>query len=144
MTVFADSSAVVKLYADEADQDVVRAVDNLVVSVLARVEVPAAFWTKSRTGELSAAAARLLTVAFEDDFYGDGRHRPRYAVVGLSDALLSDAASLCATRGLRGYDSMQLAAARAARAADSGCRTFIGFDRRLQEAASAEGFDILG
>lgn len=53
--VFADSSALVKLYADELGVDVVRAVPSLIISQLARVEVPAALWRKHRLGELSAA-----------------------------------------------------------------------------------------
>lgn len=41
MTVFADSSALVKLYVDKKDAEVVRRVDNFTVAALARVEVPA-------------------------------------------------------------------------------------------------------
>lgn len=51
MTVFADSSAVVKLYADGAGADEVRALTfPLYVSALARAEVPAVLWKKHRTG----------------------------------------------------------------------------------------------
>ena len=39
---FADSSALVKLYADELGADMVRALSPLIISQLARVEVPAA------------------------------------------------------------------------------------------------------
>lgn len=64
MTVFADSSALVKLYADEPDADRVRGVELVVVSAVARVEVPAALWRKSRTGELAVADAALLSEVF--------------------------------------------------------------------------------
>ena len=46
MIVFADSSAIAKLYADEQDHPLVRGLDGLVVSALARVEVPSAIWRK--------------------------------------------------------------------------------------------------
>ncbi len=46
MSVFADSSALVKLYADESDHELVRRIDVLIVSQVARVEVPAALWRK--------------------------------------------------------------------------------------------------
>ena len=50
MTVFADSSALVKLYADEPGHEPVRALSRLVVSQLARVEVPSAIWRSSVSG----------------------------------------------------------------------------------------------
>ena len=59
MSVFADSSALVKRYADEPGADEVRALPLLVVCALARVEVPAALWRKVRTGQLSAPDAAV-------------------------------------------------------------------------------------
>jgi hypothetical protein len=47
----------------------VRVLDLLVVSCLARVEVPAAIWRKRRLGELSEKDARLLTGEFAADYY---------------------------------------------------------------------------
>ncbi|MBA2751944.1 MAG: VapC toxin family PIN domain ribonuclease, partial [Actinobacteria bacterium] len=41
-----------KLYADEEDSSAVRVLTVVVVSCLARVEVPAAIWRKHRIGEL--------------------------------------------------------------------------------------------
>lgn len=49
VTVFADSSALVKRYADEPGSDALRALLLLVVSAPAKVEVPAALWRKART-----------------------------------------------------------------------------------------------
>ena len=60
-----------KLYSDEAGHRAIRALDALVVSALARVEVPSALWRKARTGELEDAAASTLVSAFELDFHGD-------------------------------------------------------------------------
>jgi predicted nucleic acid-binding protein len=115
----------------------------MVVSCLARVEVPAAIWRKSRSGELDAADAAILTAEFEADFYGDGAGDSRFIAIGLPDHLLVDAAAMAASRGLRAYDSVQLASARAARAADPGCGAFACYDRELRNAAAADGFALV-
>lgn len=133
---FADSSALVKLYADEADSKLVREVPVLVVSAIARVEVPAALWRKSRTGELSVEDAAVLVQDFEADWTG----RVRMLPIGLRADLLADAARLSGTHGLRAHDAVQLASARAARAADEQVDAFLCFDDELREAAVREGF----
>jgi predicted nucleic acid-binding protein len=46
LSTFADSSALVKLYADEAGYEQVRDLVSIAVAQLARVEVPAALWRK--------------------------------------------------------------------------------------------------
>lgn len=135
MTAFADSSALVKLYADEPGYREVRALaEPLVASQLARVEVPAAFWRKQRTGELSSSDAGLLTEEFVADWFSG-----RFVVVRPDSELLDDAARLVAVHGLRAYDGVQLASALQARAADPECDTFSGFDDHLVAAAAAEG-----
>jgi uncharacterized protein len=70
MAVFADSSALVMLYADEAGADVVWPLSSLIISQLARVEVPAALWRKHRLGELPAVDTAILIAAFEADYLG--------------------------------------------------------------------------
>lgn len=110
---------------------------------MARVEVPAAIWRKSRIGELNSSDAALLVAEFEVDYYGDSESQPRFAVVALPDAVLSDAAQLAATRALRAYDAVQLATARAARTADSSCSSLVCFDSELRDAAAADGFHLI-
>lgn len=113
-----------------------RAAEPLVVSALARVEVPAALWRKQRLGELSAGDARLLSQAFAADCSG---RRARFAAVALGPAVLERAAELVAVHALRAYDGVQLACALAARDADPSCAAFACFDARLREAAAVEG-----
>ena len=60
-----------KLYADEPGRRSIRVLEMLVISAIARVEVPSALWRKARTGELEDAAASILVSAFELDFHGD-------------------------------------------------------------------------
>jgi predicted nucleic acid-binding protein len=143
LSTFADSSALVKLYADEEGHDHVRGLASMAVAQLARVEVPAALWRKQRMGELSAEDARLLTADFEADYYGTGSEPGRFAVVAATGSLLAEAARLCASRGLRAYDAIQLSSAIAVRRADESCTEFAAFDRSLRTAAAAEGFELL-
>jgi predicted nucleic acid-binding protein len=139
VTVFADSSALVKLYADEAGAELVRATKLFVVSALARVEVPAAIWRKHRLGQLAAADAGVLTTAFEADWYGA---TGPFVPIVCGDTVLATAAALVRTYGLRAYDGVQLASAVVARAADSGVDTLLCFDAELSEAAAREGFGV--
>jgi predicted nucleic acid-binding protein len=141
--VFADSSALVKLYADEPGHEHVRALGGVVVSVLARVEVPAALWRKHRLGELEAADASDLTAAFANDFAPGADERPRFTIVGITDELLEQAAELCGVHGLRAYDAIQLASALAARTTDPGCATLVCFNANLREAAARSELTLL-
>lgn len=132
-----------KLYADEPQAEEVRELRPLLVARLARVEVPAAIWRKQRLGELGAEEAGALTRQFEHDWLGPTSGTGRFAVVALTDAVLNEAATLCATDGLRGYDAVQLAAAAAARLAVPTCDSFACFDRELREAAARNGFVLV-
>ena len=132
-----------KLYADEAGHEHVRGLESLAAAQLARVEVPAAFWRKQRLGELSADDARLLVAEFEADYYGTASEPPRFTSVATTDAILNQAAKLCASHGLRAYDAVQLSSALAVRLADEDCAAFAAFDRSLRTAAAAEGFELV-
>jgi predicted nucleic acid-binding protein len=120
-----------------------RALDALVVSVIARVEVPAALWRKERTGELSSADATLLVLAFEADYLGAGDEPPLFAAVALLAPVLERAAELTGSHGLRAYDAVQLASALSAREADPGCTSFACFDADLRTAAARSGLALV-
>ncbi len=132
-----------KLYVDEPGNEAVRDLDPLVVSCLARVEVPAAFWRKHRLDELDAPTAATLTADFEADYFGTGDEPARFISLALPAVVLDDAATIAATHGLRALDSLQLASARRARAADPACTRLACFDRDLRAAGHAEGFDVV-
>jgi hypothetical protein len=133
----------VKLYADEPDHHMVRELNVLVVSALARVEVPAAIWRKNRMGELDPADAGVLIAAFEADYHGSALDQPRFAVVAATAPVLEAAARLSGVHGLRAYDAVQLASAKAAAHIVPDCRTVAAFDVTLRAAAAAEGFALL-
>lgn len=143
MTVFADSSALVTLYADESGRAALTSQEPIVVGQLARVEVPAALWRKHRLGELGPDATRVLIDDFEADYFGTADELPRFAAVAVTGALLDAAARLCAAHGLRAYDAVQLSCALAARTVDPGCTNFAAYDLTLRRAAAAEGFRLL-
>jgi len=125
----------VKLYADEPGAETVRALEDVVVSEPARVEIPAAIWRKHRIGELSAENAGVLVELFESDWFGGA-----FAVVAVTGDVLEAAARSLARHPLRAYDSVQLAAAMLARSADPDLARFACFDATLATAARAEGF----
>lgn len=143
MTVFADTSALVKLYADEDGSDVVEAAGTLVISQLARVEVPAVLWRKQRMGEIGAADVRVLLDGFKSDYAGTQHGPARFVRVIVNAEVLDQAARLVGRHGLRAYDGVQLASACAARTAAPECATFAAFDKQLREAAAREEFTLL-
>jgi uncharacterized protein len=143
VSVFADSSALVKLYADEIGHEQIRALSPLIISQLARVEVPSAIWRKQRMGELSHSDAHLLVREFEADYHGDGEREPRFAVVAADAMVLDNAARLVAVHGLRAFDAVQLSSACLAADVDPDCDHLAAFDDRLRSAAITEGFLLL-
>lgn len=112
----------------------------MLVASVTRVEVAAAFWRKSRLGELEAADAATLCAAFEadlDDAAGG------FAVIGLGADVVRRAVDSVGRHPLRGYDAVQLATATVARDALGSFDGFVSFDVGLRRAAMAEGFVVL-
>ncbi|WP_028935507.1 type II toxin-antitoxin system VapC family toxin [Pseudonocardia spinosispora] len=144
MRSFADSSALVKLYADEPGHEMVRDLAQIIVAQVARVEVPAALWRKRRTGELFSEQAALLVAEFEADWFGVEESPRRFEVVRMTALIVEDAARLTGIHNLRAYDAVQLATARAVRTADPDMVQVVVFDKTLRDAAAVEGFTTLG
>lgn len=141
MTVFIDTSAVVKLYVPERQHQVVRArTDHMVVSALTGVELASALGRKHRLGELHAADAAALYAAFDADVHEDAG---RFSVVALRRDVLAQAVEAATRHGLRAYDAVQLATAMVARAALGRLEDFVAFDASLRPAAAAEGFTLV-
>lgn len=143
--VYADSSALVKLYAEEAGSALLRRRERrgrFFVSSLARIEVPAALWGKVRARLMDAADARLLTNAFEVDWYGGPDTEPRFPLVAASSALVADAAALCEAHRLPAIDAVQLASALSISGDEP--VELACFDRDLARAAQAEGLALVG
>jgi predicted nucleic acid-binding protein len=133
VTLYLDTSSLVKLYVAESGSGDVRArVDRAAIvatSMIAYLETRAALARRRRERALRPAAFAAAKRKFEDDW-------PRYLAVQMTEALGRDAGNLAERYGLRGYDSVHLASflevARQAGAADT---EFSSFDDRLNRAA---------
>jgi len=142
VTVFLDSSALVKRYADEAESDLVRAVtEPVIASGLAAVEVPAALWRKHRIGDISAADAQVLCRRFLTDVSASASGSDA-VLIEVGKDILRSAIDLVARHPLRAYDAVQLASALAAIRLTGRC-PFGCFDAQLSRAAAAEGLILL-
>lgn len=144
MSTFLDTSAVVKLYADEDGSQAVQGiVGPLVVSQMTRVEVPAALWRKCRMGELGQEDTQVLVAEFEADYFGAPGEAPRFSAVRVTAEILEQAVRSTAVHGLRAYDAVQLASALATRSVDRSCASYVVFDKGPRAAAALEGFTVL-
>lgn len=106
MTLYLDSSAIVKIYVDEADSDeVVEEVSQattVVTSVLAYAEVRAAFARRRRDKSITAEGLEIAKKAFDADWSS-------WVVIGLDAELARQAGSHADVHGLRGADAVHLA-----------------------------------
>jgi uncharacterized protein len=135
VTLYLDTSSLVKLYIAEPDSDAVRTlVDRATVvatSGIAYPETRAALARRRRERALSPTAYRIATRAFEDDW-------SRYLAVDASASICREAGNLAERYRLRGYDSVHLASyLEIARRAGVAETQFSSFDGRLNRAARA-------
>jgi predicted nucleic acid-binding protein len=105
--------------------------------------LPGSLWRKHRVGTLDAELAATLVSRFALDFAGDHAQPARFAVIAVGPALLDSAAALVGSAGLRAYDSVQLAAAIAARDVVREIDAFACFDIDLRRAAATHGFTLV-
>jgi predicted nucleic acid-binding protein len=135
VTLYLDTSSLVKIYVAEPDSDAVRRlVDQATIvatSGIAYPETRAALARRRRERALSPTAHRIATRAFEDDW-------SRYLAVDVSAAICREAGNLAERYRLRGYDSVHLASyLEIARRAGVAETQFSSFDDRLNRAARA-------
>lgn len=142
MILYLDTSALVKLYSEEAASGLVRAAvaDATAVAthVIAYVEARAALARKVREKALPASQWAQCKADLDADWL-------MLEIIGIDDPLRLRAAELAEHYGLRGFDSLHLAAAEFAfdvAASRDGFR-FAVFDRRLRDAAAARGLPLL-
>lgn len=140
MNLYLDSSAWVKLYVAEPGQpeliQQISQADLLTSHLIAYVEVHAAFAKRLRLEDLSEPSYEQCLSQFEQDWLGT-------AVVQLDDALARQAAEMAFTYGLRGYDSIHLAAAEFFFRQSTEPLHFACFDKRLNTAAKSLGLELL-
>ena len=136
MICYLDSSALVKLFADEpGTAEVSHAVQEaeLVGTVaISRAEVIAALAKAVRVGALSTDDARSARHRFRTEWL-------HFLRLQVSDFLIDRAGDLAWAYSLRGYDAVQLAAADLWRESLDAPVSLATFDLKLWEAASAAG-----
>lgn len=137
MTLYLDTSSLVKLYVSEPGTDVVRRlVDEATIvatSVIAYPEVRAALARRGRERALGPAAFVLAKRTLDADW-------PRFFTVDVTASLCREAGDLAERYRLRGYDSVHLASfAEVARQAGARETRFSSFDDGVNRAARSLG-----
>jgi predicted nucleic acid-binding protein len=109
---------------------------------LARIsgaEIIAALFRRVRTGDLSTADAAKVTARFKQDF------RACYQIVEVTERVVDTTMDLAEKYGLRGYDSVQLAAAFELNLIRNSLSlsgiTFVCADIALNQAAETAGLN---
>ena len=140
MTLYLDTSALVKLYVEEEGSGLVRdSVERarfVSTSALAYVEARAAFARRRGERRLSRTAHRRLVETLDGDW-------PRYMLLDVTEAVIREAGRLTDLHGLRAYDAIHLASAGVVRDRFPEETVFASWDARLDAAASREGLDTL-
>jgi predicted nucleic acid-binding protein len=133
MTLYLDTSSLVKLYVSEVGSDVVRRLvgDATIVatSVVAYAETRAALARLRREAVLTASKLVSTKREFEEQW-------PTYLTLQATELLCRSAGQLAEKYGLRGFDGIHLASfAEVARRAGPHDTRFSSFDDRLNHAA---------
>lgn len=133
MTLYLDTSSLVKLFVAEAGSDLVRQQVSeatvVATSVVAYPEARAALGRLRRERALSPSALAAVKRGLE-------RQWPAFLALEATASLCREAGVLAETFGLRGFDSIHLASfASVARLAGPRQTAFSSFDERLNVAA---------
>jgi uncharacterized protein len=137
VTLYLDTSSLVKLYVAEPGSDAVRelveAATVVATSSIAYTETRAALARRRRERALRPAAFASAKKTFEAEW-------PRYLTIEVTSALCRRAGELAERYRLRAYDSVHLAAfAEVAREAGVRDTSFSSFDHALSRAAKSLG-----
>lgn len=136
MILYLDTSALVKLYADEVGSKIVRravADANLIAtSLLSYTETRSALSRRHRAREMGAPDLERCKQEFERDW-------ERFHRLPIDEAVVRKAGDLCEEYALRAFDAVHLAAADSIQAALRAAVTFACFDGALNGAAAACG-----
>lgn len=140
MKVFLDSSALVKLYHEESESQMMQetlsqSAESLILSEIAKLEFHSAIWKKVRTGDLGEQSAVSVISFFQDDY-------PNYQWINIDSKIIDHASRLLMKHGIRGLrtlDAIQLASALRSKVGECSCLTF---DDLLKEFFEDEGLAI--
>ncbi len=138
MVLYLDTSALVKLFVSEPDDQLVRELvqraDVVATSRVAYAEACSAIARSRREGRLTESPFRAALAELKAKW-------PDFAAVEVDELMAGD---LAVKHALRGFDAVHLAAALKLKAGvGMEPMTFATLDGRQGEAAHAEGFKVL-
>lgn len=140
MILYLDTSALVKLYVNEAGSTLVKrhleAAETAATSVVAYAEARAAFARRLREGAVTAVRHRARLARLNQDWL-------HYALVELNPGLTRQAGDVAEVYGLRGFDSIHLASALWLKESTALPLLFASYDDRLSAAANAAGLESI-
>jgi len=138
--LFCDTSALMKLYAQEQSSDWTRmqveSAQTCIVSQVTWVEMCSALSLKGRTNQLTQPQITSALERLKLEW-------PGYVRLALDNLLIITAGELALSFGLRAYDSLQLASAQRAHSQAGNTLAFACFDKQLNAAAIALGIKTL-
>lgn len=143
MIHFFDSSAPLKLFFEEPGTVQLRRLfepletPGKALSVIGALEVRSAIRRRERTGEIPSAAAAEILGLFEEECL-------RMSFQPINEVALAQAKEAVDRHPLRSLDAIQLGSCLAVRQNSGGKSVvFVCSDRRLLDAAVAEGLEVL-
>lgn len=138
MILYLDTSSLVKLYVEEEYSDMVkewvRKAEAVSTCRVAYPEAVSAFNRRFNSGDLSGDDYKLVFKRFSHEW-------ERFVALDFDEI---EAGSLVKKHGLRGFDAVHLSAAKLLKSENNDISiSFSSFDKKLNEAASAEGLIVL-
>ncbi len=147
MIYYCDSSAVVKIYLEEAGNAFMRnlcrraPIGDIIINVITGPEVLSALHRRIRGSDLSPEIFSQARQDFAEDYIEFFSRHP------VTEPVIQLAMQLIENHPLRGYDSVQLATAvyiqNALRMFNGREVIFVGSDRVLNNAARNEGLTVI-
>jgi predicted nucleic acid-binding protein len=139
MTLYADSSLLVKIYIAEAGSDEAQALlaspSIIGTSLISRAEVAAGLAKAAKIGRVSSAEASQALTRF-------GGQWPRLLRLPVNEGLVARAEELAWELNLRGYDAVHLATALTWQDTLDEPLTIATYDRQLWLAAQRQGLAV--
>ncbi|MFZ4626087.1 MAG: type II toxin-antitoxin system VapC family toxin [Rhodoferax sp.] len=139
MILFCDTSALMKVYAQELHSDwtrhAVTTASPCMVSQITWVEMCSALALKDRTRQITHTEGVAAMDRLKKEWGG-------YSQLAVDSTLITSAGNLAQTFGLRAYDSLQLASVLRVHSQAGAAMAFCCFDRQLNAAAGALGIQL--
>lgn len=137
--LYLDTSALIKLYVEEAGADrvegLVERAEIVATSVVAYAEARAALARRHRENDFTASEYQGIVSELDASWQG-------YERLGVTEGLAREAGELAEEHALRGFDAVHLASAlRLAQRFPSS--SFLTFDERLTAAAERTSLSVL-